>query len=96
EAALLRLLRRVPHGEGDHTDLCRHAQGGLTPVPDASCRCHVAGIRRALADTSTEAARLLEVVQAAAALARWCESAALPPLEKSHLQRLRDALNHLR
>ncbi|MBF0342315.1 MAG: hypothetical protein HQL95_15325 [Magnetococcales bacterium] len=48
-AALRQVLRKVPHGGGDHTDFCRMENEGLPPREDSLCHCHVALIRRALA-----------------------------------------------
>lgn len=45
---LRHLLIRVPHGSGDHTDLCRMANEGLPPTDPELCRCHVALVRNAL------------------------------------------------
>ncbi|MBF0437988.1 MAG: hypothetical protein HQL93_02590 [Magnetococcales bacterium] len=48
--ALQQVLSRIPHGRGDHTDLCRMANEGMPPVDNDHCQCHVALIRKALAD----------------------------------------------
>lgn len=45
---LRQVLRRIPHGHGDHTDLCRMENEGLPPSDDAHCHCHVAMVRRSL------------------------------------------------
>lgn len=46
--ALRKVLQSVPHGMGDHTDLCRMSNEGVAPADDLQCRCHVARIRAAL------------------------------------------------
>ena len=43
--ALRQVLLRVPHGTGDHTDLCRMQNEGMAPMDDQNCRCHVGRIR---------------------------------------------------
>ncbi|MBF0629047.1 MAG: hypothetical protein HQL91_12590 [Magnetococcales bacterium] len=45
---LRQVLRRVPHGRGDHTDFCRMENEGLPPPNDEACRCHVAMVRKCL------------------------------------------------
>ncbi|MBF0160411.1 MAG: hypothetical protein HQL58_12915 [Magnetococcales bacterium] len=47
-AAALRILLRVPHGQGDHTDYCRFQNGGLPPTGQQPCHCHVSLVQRAL------------------------------------------------
>ncbi|MBF0613893.1 MAG: hypothetical protein G8237_12575 [Magnetococcales bacterium] len=45
---LRQVLRRIPHGRGDHTDFCRMENEGLPPADDARCHCHVSWIRKSL------------------------------------------------
>ncbi|MEO5340749.1 MAG: hypothetical protein H7837_09595 [Magnetococcus sp. MYC-9] len=46
--ALRRVLQSVPHGTGDHTDLCRLHNEGIAPDDEQKCRCHVGRVRAAL------------------------------------------------
>ncbi|MBF0161519.1 MAG: hypothetical protein HQL88_04450 [Magnetococcales bacterium] len=46
--ALRRVLLSVPHGTGDHTDLCRMHNEGISPRDEQQCRCHVGRICAAL------------------------------------------------
>ncbi len=39
--ALRQVLQSVPHGTGDHTDLCRMQNEGISPADEEKCRCHV-------------------------------------------------------
>ncbi|MBF0461580.1 MAG: hypothetical protein HQL87_09305 [Magnetococcales bacterium] len=39
--ALRQVLQLVPHGMGDHTDLCRMQNEGRAPVEEQNCQCHV-------------------------------------------------------
>lgn len=48
--ALRQVLLRVPHGTGDHTDLCRMQNEGLPPMDDKKCHCHVGRVRAAIRD----------------------------------------------
>ena len=48
--ALRQVLLRVPHGTGDHTDLCRMQNEGMAPMDDQNCRCHVGRIRAVIRD----------------------------------------------
>ena len=45
---LRQVLLKVPHGTGDHTDLCRMQNEGLPPMDDHKCRCHVGRVRMAI------------------------------------------------
>lgn len=47
-AALKKVLYRVPHASGDHTDLCRMENAGLPPKDINHCHCHVALVRQSL------------------------------------------------
>lgn len=46
--ALRHALLQVPHGTGDHTDLCRMHNEGLPPMQDEHCHCHVGKVRAAI------------------------------------------------
>ncbi|MBF0584090.1 MAG: hypothetical protein HQL80_07645 [Magnetococcales bacterium] len=46
--ALREVLLSVPHGMGDHTDLCRLQNEGVAPADDRHCHCHVGRVRAAL------------------------------------------------
>ncbi|MEO5363140.1 MAG: hypothetical protein H7838_05900 [Magnetococcus sp. DMHC-8] len=46
--ALRQVLMSVPHGTGDHTDLCRLHNDGISPADEQKCRCHVGRICAAL------------------------------------------------
>lgn len=46
--ALRQVLMRVPHGTGDHTDLCRMQNEGLPPMKEQNCHCHVGQVRAAI------------------------------------------------
>ncbi|MBF0626420.1 MAG: hypothetical protein HQL82_16650 [Magnetococcales bacterium] len=59
-------LARTPHAPGDHTDLCRHHNAGLSPRDPSQCRCHVAAVTAALAATDDQATRQMQgLIQAA-------------------------------
>ncbi|MBF0185652.1 MAG: hypothetical protein HQM06_14875 [Magnetococcales bacterium] len=45
---LYQVLLAVPHGLGDHTDLCRLQHAGVPPRDDQTCHCHVGKISTAL------------------------------------------------
>ncbi|MBF0109720.1 MAG: hypothetical protein HQL76_11135 [Magnetococcales bacterium] len=47
--SLYQALLKVPRATGDHTDLCRMHNRGLSPASDEQCRCHVGPVRAALA-----------------------------------------------
>ncbi|MEG3637759.1 hypothetical protein [Magnetococcus sp. PR-3] len=49
---LRKVLLQVPHGPGDHSDLCRMHNQGLAPKEDDHCHCHVGAIRQILAQTA--------------------------------------------
>lgn len=46
--ALRQELLLVPHGTGDHTDLCRMQNDGSAPMAEKNCRCHVGRVRAAI------------------------------------------------
>jgi hypothetical protein len=46
--ALRQILASVPHGTGDHTDLCRMQNEGISPSDEAKCQCHVGRVCAAL------------------------------------------------
>ena len=45
---LRQVLSSVPHGTGDHTDLCRMHNEGRSPRREQQCHCHVGRILAAL------------------------------------------------